>query len=276
MEHVQNLMSRFELTWLQVGFSLVILFAAYFLNQILLKFSLYLYQQQVLWLRKLRFWVPLVRIIIWFSSIFFAIRVLHPPTELLFALATSAGVAVGLAAQELVKYIFGTVIIWADRVYQEGDRVTIGDVEGIVQTIGLRSTKVWAFDDTIIVIPNSKLLDVVVYNANSGAPSEQILIDLYVPLDADTDKAAKLARLAAISCDLVEPLKPVGVLVNDYFEKDTPFSRIRLKVYVRNIINEKRLVSDVTTKAKRLFRENGIYSNTSEPQQNQEHTATAQ
>jgi len=259
MENFQNLLQSVEITWFQIALAFLILIVTYFLNQIMLKFSLYLYQQQVFVIRKLRFWIPLVRIILWGGGIFFSIKVLHPPAELIFALVTSAGVAIGLAAQELVKYIFGAIIIWSDKIYQEGDRITIGEVEGIVQSIGLRSTKVWAYDDTIIVVPNSQLLNTIVYNSNSGDSAEQILVDLYLSLDVDSDKAAQLAKLAAISSDLVEPNKPVSVLVSDYLDGRTAMTRIRLKVYVRNVLYEKRLASEVSTRAKRLFRQNNLY-----------------
>jgi len=260
MDSLQSILEKFTISWYQVLASAAVLIATYVVSQLLLRISLFLYNQQVLWLRKLRYWVPALRIGIWIAGLYFALVILHPPVELVFAIATSAGVAIGLAAQELVKNIFGAVILWSDKVYQEGDRVTVNGVEGIVQSIGIRSTKVWAFDDTIVVVPNSQLLDATVYNANSGESSEQILVDLYLPIDTDTRLAAELARRAANGADLLEPTKPVVVMINDYVERKTPLTRIRIKVYVRNVEYEKRLASDISIRAKRLFKENGLYA----------------
>ena len=260
MESLQGILEKFTISWYQVAASGAVVLITYFISQLLLRISLFLYNQQVLWLRKLRYWIPAIRIVIWMSGIYFALVILHPPVELLFAIATSAGVAVGLAAQELVKNVFGAIILWSDKVYQEGDRVTVNGVEGIVQSIGIRSTKIWAYDDTIVVVPNSKLLDATVYNANSGESAEQILVDLYLPIDVDIRQAVELARRAAHGADLLEPTKPVAVVVSDYVERDTPLTRIRVKVYVRNVAYEKRLASDITTRAKRLFKEQGLYT----------------
>lgn len=250
---------EFQISGLQIFFAVVILVAGITLNRTLHRLSASLFGRDVRWASWLRLWIPVVRVAVWLITITAAVAILAPPPQLVFALLASLSVAVGLAAQELIKNIFGAIVIWSDRVYAEGDRVTIGNVQGIVQSIGLRSTKVWAYDDTMIAVPNSHILSEAIYNANSGAPSEQVVIDLYLPLHADVTLAMKLAQTAAVSCEYLDTAKPVVVRVSDEFQ-DRPLSRIRVKAYVRGVVYETAFASEVSERAKRLFRERGLYN----------------
>ncbi len=74
------------------------------------------------------------------------------------------GLAVALAARETLTDIFGAMMILADRPYRIGHWVIIGDKEGIVQSIGIRSTRIRTFYDSVLSIPNSKAVTSIVDN----------------------------------------------------------------------------------------------------------------
>jgi MscS family membrane protein len=74
------------------------------------------------------------------------------------------GLAVALAAQETLTDIFGALMILADRPYRIGHWVVIGEYEGTVQSIGIRSTRIRTFYDSVLTIPNSKAVTSVVDN----------------------------------------------------------------------------------------------------------------
>lgn len=78
------------------------------------------------------------------------------------------GVAIALAAQDTVKNIFGGFTILMDGTFRIGDRVQIGDYDGIVEDIGIRSTKIRNFDMRVITLPNYKLVDNYVVNVSSA------------------------------------------------------------------------------------------------------------
>jgi hypothetical protein len=71
----------------------------------------------------------------------------------------SGGLAVALAAQRTVESLFGAFSIGADQPFREGDFVRIEDFVGIVEQIGLRSTKVRTLDRTVVTIPNGNLAE---------------------------------------------------------------------------------------------------------------------
>ena len=77
------------------------------------------------------------------------------------------GLAFALAAQDLVKNLFGSVMVIADRTFQVGDWVLIGDVEGTVERVGFRSTRIRTFYNSLITLPNSSLITASVDNFGS-------------------------------------------------------------------------------------------------------------
>ncbi len=67
------------------------------------------------------------------------------------------GVAVALAAQDTIANFFGSVMIFADKPFQVGDWIVTGSVEGTVEEVGFRSTRIRTFYNSVISVPNSKL-----------------------------------------------------------------------------------------------------------------------
>jgi len=74
------------------------------------------------------------------------------------------GLAIALAAQETIRNIFGSVTIFADRPFDVGDWIIYENFEGTVEEIGIRSTTIRTFNNSIITVPNGKLMDVTIDN----------------------------------------------------------------------------------------------------------------
>lgn len=65
------------------------------------------------------------------------------------------GLALGLAAQDTVSNLFGAVAVFMDRPFKVGDRIKVGgDVDGVVEEMGLRATRVRTADGFVVTIPN--------------------------------------------------------------------------------------------------------------------------
>jgi MscS family membrane protein len=74
------------------------------------------------------------------------------------------GLAFALAAQDTLKNFFGSIMLIADRTFRVGDLVKIGDNEGVVELVGLRTTRIRGLDDALLTIPNSDLTTAHVTN----------------------------------------------------------------------------------------------------------------
>lgn len=86
------------------------------------------------------------------------------PASLLAGLGIG-GLAVALAAQETVKNLFGSLTVVLDRPFEIGDDVKIGsDVVGTVEEVGLRSTRIRTWENTLITVPNGNLISANVDN----------------------------------------------------------------------------------------------------------------
>ena len=75
-----------------------------------------------------------------------------------------SGIAFALAAQDTLKNIFGGIIIYMDSPFNIGDIIIINTIEGIVEDIGLRSTKLRTFDKGLVSMPNAAFTDGTVHN----------------------------------------------------------------------------------------------------------------
>jgi len=74
------------------------------------------------------------------------------------------GLAFALAAQDTLKNFFGSLMLIADRTFRVGDLVRIGGNEGVVESVGLRTTRIRGLDDSLLTIPNSDLTTAHVTN----------------------------------------------------------------------------------------------------------------
>ena len=74
------------------------------------------------------------------------------------------GLALALAAKDTVENLFGSLTVLLDRPFNVGDWIRIGDQEGTVTEVGFRSTRIRTFYDSIITVPNSRLINTAVDN----------------------------------------------------------------------------------------------------------------
>ena len=74
------------------------------------------------------------------------------------------GLAVALAAQDTLKNLLGGATILADKPFQVGDWVIVGEIEGTVEQVGFRSTRIRTFADSLITVPNARMTDTAVNN----------------------------------------------------------------------------------------------------------------
>lgn len=202
--------------------------------------------------------VPIARILLWAIAIYVILRgIFELDATSLLAAAAAIGVAIGFAAQDIVKNIFGGLVIIFDQPFQVGDKVAVGGTYGEVVSIGLRSTRITTPDDNLVSVPNSQIVDGQVANANAGALDCQVVTDLYLPGWIDEAKAKQIAYEAAVSSKYVYLNKPIVVLVKDEFDK-THLTRIRVKAYVLDTRYEFLLQSEITERARLEFRREGL------------------
>jgi MscS family membrane protein len=94
---------------------------------------------------------------IWVLAIVFILQNSGVAVSSVLAGLGLGGLAFALAAKDTVENFFGSLVLLTDRPFALGDWVVIDEVEGIVEEVGFRSTRVRTFYNSVVSVPNGKL-----------------------------------------------------------------------------------------------------------------------
>ena len=204
--------------------------------------------------------VPLVRISLWLGATYLIVAgIIEPSRESLIAFAATAGIGIGFAAQDVLKNVFGGILIVMDRPFQVGDLVDLGHYHGEVVGIGLRATRIRTSDDSIVTVPNAEVVNQAVLNASAGALDCTVTIELFLPAHVDMTRAREICYEAAATSPYLYIRKPITVRFQDDF-RETFLTRVRIHAHVHDHRYEKAFASDVAERAKRALLEAGLFS----------------
>jgi small-conductance mechanosensitive channel len=144
-------------------------------------------------------------------------NVLHFNLGPLLASAGVAGVAIGLAAQTIVKDVLNGILILVEDQYNVGDVVTLAGMTGTVDSMTLRKTTVRGFDGTIYIIPNSQITNV----ANQSRDFSVSTLNVSVDFSANPDAVIPLLKKIAMEVRNEPAFKDVFVADPQVFGVDS-------------------------------------------------------
>lgn len=113
------------------------------------------------------------------------------------------GLTVALAAQDVASNIFAGMVILFDKPFLIGDWIKTDEIEGIVEEITFRSTRIRTFDNTLVIIPNNKITNSTLINC-SKMEKRRVKFDLQIDMDVDMKKlngCIQKVRKAILSVD---------------------------------------------------------------------------
>ncbi|HCO18854.1 MAG TPA: mechanosensitive ion channel protein MscS [Tissierellales bacterium] len=139
-----------------------------------------------------------VKYILVFIGIVVSLDLFNINTTSIIATAGIGGLAIGFGAQSLVKDIITGFFILLEDQYAVGDYVKIGGLEGIVEELGVRVTKLRDFTGELHIIPNSNVQ--IVTNRTRGAM--RALVKISIAYEEDIERAIKV--LEKVSEDLAK------------------------------------------------------------------------
>ncbi len=103
------------------------------------------------------------------------------------------GLAFALAAKDTAANIFGGIAILTDNIFKVGEWIKVGGAEGIVEDIGIRTTKIRAFDKRLIVVPNATIANSNVENF-SRRNKRRIMMRIGLVYDTPVEKIKKIVE----------------------------------------------------------------------------------
>jgi moderate conductance mechanosensitive channel len=128
--------------------------------------------------------------IVYFVAFMMILSAMNINVQPILAGAGILGLAVGFGAQNLVKDIItGFFIIFEDQ-FSVGDHVLIGQFEGDVEEIGLRTTKIKSFTGELNIIPNGMITEVT----NFSIHNSKAIVDVGIAYEEDIDRAEKVLQ----------------------------------------------------------------------------------
>jgi small-conductance mechanosensitive channel len=168
---------------------------------------------------------------------------------------TALSVGIGFGLQYIAADIASGFILLFERPVRVGDRITIGEDEGDVQSINLRTTVVATNDRISIIVPNSKLVSQRLINWSYGDPRARISIPVGVAYKSDIELVTSMLIKAAEDVDNVlrDPTPKVQFLKFGDWSLD-----FRLLVWTNRPRLHTQIRSDINYRIEKLFREAGI------------------
>jgi small conductance mechanosensitive channel len=148
--------------------------------------------------------------VVYFAAILAVLSELEIEVAGVLAGAGVLGLAVGFGAQNFVRdVITGFFIIFEDQ-FSVGDYVRIGQAEGTVQEIGLRTTKLKGLNGEIHIFPNGTIVEIVNFSLNNSIA----IVDVSVAYEANIPEAEELIRqfLAALPAQYEQLVKAPELL----------------------------------------------------------------
>jgi len=129
------------------------------------------------------------------------------------------GLAMALAARDMLANLFGSVTIFADRPFQMGDYVKVGETDGVIEEVGFRSTRLRTLAGQLVTMPNSTVANSAVINI-SRRPYIRRVLNVTVTYDTPPEKVQRgveiIEEMLDRRKDRLHPEFPARVYFSDF------------------------------------------------------------
>jgi small-conductance mechanosensitive channel len=165
------------------------------------------------------------------------------------------GVGIGFGLQDIINNFISGLILLFERPIHIGDNISVGELEGVVRQIGIRSSIIQSYDRSEVVVPNSKLISNEVINWTLSNQMRRLEIQIGVAYGTDMDKAMKILEECARDHKEVLDNPPPYVWFKEFGDSSIEF---RLLFFYPRFDGGQTVRSEVATAIVRAFRKNGI------------------
>ncbi len=166
-----------------------------------------------------------------------------------------AGLALALAAQNLLSNVFGGMTITLDQLYKVGNRIEFGGVYGDVYEIRPRYTKIKTLDNMIITIPNSKVINDNIINYAAPDTTVRVKIPISVAYGTDPEKVDKIMLEIAENTPKVLKMPKPLLRFTQYADSSQNFE---LLVWIDHYDERHRVLDRIFRDMFKRFKEEGI------------------
>ena len=161
--------------------------------------------------------VQLTTFFVWLSGLMIAAIIIFPgmtPAKLLTVLGLSS-VAIGFAFKDIFENFFAGVLILWRFPFDKGDFIECGDIEGKVEDITIRMSKIRQVDGELVVVPNAMLFKQPVH-VLTNRKTRRVTVICGVAYDEDVDEAREIIRRSVSQCKTVDQGKPIEIFAQEF------------------------------------------------------------
>jgi MscS family membrane protein len=177
--------------------------------------------------------VPIVRkslrvTVVLFAVVSIAQSLSDKPISALIAGLGLGGLAFALAAQDTIKNLFGSLVIFSDKPFGLGDRINYDGHDGTIEEVGLRSTRLRRLDGHQVTIPNGELANKSIHNI-AKRPFIRRIFTIGVTYDTSPEKVKEAKAILEDILKDHEGLDPKGELLPRVYFSDFSASSLDFK-----------------------------------------------
>jgi small-conductance mechanosensitive channel len=169
----------------------------------------------------------------------------------------AVAIGVGFGAQKLINNFISGFILMVEQPIRVGDLVQMDSNLGMIEDIGVRSTRVLTFDNAHLLVPNSYFLENNITNWTHNDNMVRGKVEVGVVYGSSTKQVKKLLLEAADAHGEVMKSPTPFVLFDDFGDNALVFS-LYLWIMVARVIDKRRIESDVRFIVEKLFHEGGL------------------
>ena len=173
----------------------------------------------------------------------------------LAVIAGALSVGIGFGMQSVVSNFVSGLILLVERPIKVGDWIVVGQDEGTVRRISVRSTEIQTFSNSTVIVPNSELISGRVTNWMYKDQSGRAELPIGVAYGSDTAKVREVLIGCVKDRDGVKAWPQPQVVFMDFGDSALLF---QLRFHVRNVDSRLAIMSDVRFAIDAGFREAGI------------------
>ena len=164
-------------------------------------------------------------------------------------------VGIGFGLQNLTSNFIAGLMLLFEQHIQVGDRITVGDTEGDVTEINIRSTTIRSLNNIAIVVPNSEFISSTVINWSHGDPKTRLEIDVGVSYNSDLDNVMNALLEAGKEHPLILPHPEPKAWLMSF--GDSAWN-MRLLAWVGDPQGRRQVQSDINCAIVKKFRNKGV------------------
>jgi small-conductance mechanosensitive channel len=164
-------------------------------------------------------------------------------------------VGIGFGLQNVTSNFVAGLILLFERPIKVGDRVSIGDTEGDVLAINLRSTTIRSIDNIAIIVPNSDFISNSVTNWSYGDKKIRLNVEVGVSYNSDLDTVLRCLKEVALENNKVMKSPKPEVHLMEFGDSSW---NMKLRCWVSDPKEHRRIASDLNCAIVHKFRENSV------------------